>query len=339
MVKRFLLLFLVLGGVLTGTLLALRDTVAGVAVRRTIRTAQGMAAGRGVLLTDFSFRRAEWPALRAITCDQLEGRATVASGVFGPGREVLALSAGRVIVEVENLWEGRLLLTVHDGAVEVLEAAGQPGGQRLHGLRIQLELALDWSDLAASAALLEREARRLAQDGRCALPMRLAGAAHFRVGERWYDVDLSSTRRDGETVLALDPEDVRRISQDYVRPLTEAEIALVAAHPARAPVLLRFSQQAYEAAERLRRRDRSFPYDAYRHVYWSWLLTRRFGPEFAEEVTDAHELGATYEFGASSRQMDLNNNAVGRAYALAGVAEADLITRLLQDPAVVRSAR
>jgi hypothetical protein len=338
-VKRILLIALVLLGVLTGTLLALRDNLAAAGVRRVLRTAEGMAAARGVLLSNMTFARAEWPALRAVTCDGLEAKATIASGLIGPGPEVIAFAAGRVVVEAENLLEGRLLVTVLDGSVDVLEASGQPAGQRVHTLRLQAEISVDWSEPAVAVALLEQEVRRLARDGRCTLPMRLGGVARFNVGEHWYEVALRSERAGAETVLELDPEDVRRISRDYVRPLTESEIALVARNPARAPVLLRLSQQAYHAAERLRARDRTFPYDAYRHVYWSWLLTRQFGAGFAEEVTDAHEVGATYEFGEASRRMDVNNNAIGRAYAQAGVSESDLIARILNDPGLIRTAR
>jgi hypothetical protein len=53
-------------------------------------------------------------------------------------------------------------------------------------------------------------------------------------------------------------------------------------------------------------------------------------------VTDAHEVGATYESGAASRRMDLHNNSVGRAYALAGVAEREIVNRVFQDPNVIR---
>jgi len=79
--------------------------------------------------------------------------------------------------------------------------------------------------------------------------------------------------------------------------------------PRAAPAAL--AQTAELEAARLKARDPLFPDDAYRHVYWSWLLTREFGAAFAERVTDAHEEGTTYEYGEAARRMDLRNNALG----------------------------
>ncbi len=80
------------------------------------------------------------------------------------------------------------------------------------------------------------------------------------------------------------------------------------------------------------------PEDAYRHVLWSFLLTRTYGPEFARRVTDAHEIGDTGNTEADHR-MDYNNNDIGRRYAAEGVQEAELLGRVRTDGRVVRSPR
>ena len=89
---------------------------------------------------------------------------------------------------------------------------------------------------------------------------------------------------------------------------------------------------------RARERDGSVPEDAYRHVLWSYLLTQEFDAEFAEKVTDAHEIGSTTNTEAEHR-MDYNNNAVGRRYAAEGVAEPEVLSRVRRDPAVIRQPR
>ena len=53
--------------------------------------------------------------------------------------------------------------------------------------------------------------------------------------------------------------------------------------------------------------------DAFRHAYWNALLTRRFGADFAERFTLAHE-GAPGNK-ADREAMDLYNNEVGRRIA------------------------
>jgi hypothetical protein len=49
--------------------------------------------------------------------------------------------------------------------------------------------------------------------------------------------------------------------------------------------------------------------DAHRHAYWSAELTKRFGPEFAEKFTTAHE--AIPNASPHREAMDLYNNEVG----------------------------
>jgi hypothetical protein len=166
---------------------------------------------------------------------------------------------------------------------------------------------------------------------------RLRGRVEFSVGRRWHSALLFTLVSREGTRLVLNRDDVALIGAEYDQPLTEAEVDLVALYPLRAPVLLRIKQFASAESARFSRSDPDTPRDAYRHVLWSYLLTREFGPEFARQVTDAHEIGATYETGEADREMDLANNALGRRYAAEGVAESDLLGRIATDPAVVRA--
>ncbi|MEZ5276743.1 MAG: hypothetical protein R3F07_10225 [Opitutaceae bacterium] len=165
---------------------------------------------------------------------------------------------------------------------------------------------------------------------------RFSGRVEFSVGSQWHSALLYTLVSRGGTRLVLNRDDVAQIGAQYKQPLTEAEIDLVSLYPLRTPVLLRIKQYAANESFRMSRSIPSLSADAYRHVLWSYLLTREFGEEFAEQVTDAHEIGATYESGQASREMDLANNAVGRRYFLEGVREVELPQKVLTDPTVVR---
>jgi len=176
---------------------------------------------------------------------------------------------------------------------------------------------------------------RQAIEGKLPEGSRLSGRVEFPVGNRWHSARLFTLVSREGTRLVLNRDDVAGLGAEYDQPLTETEIDLVALYPLRAPVLLRIKDRASCQSARLSRTDAAFPRDAYRHVLWSYLLTREFGETFAEQVTDAHEIGATYESGIPSRNMDLANNAVGRRYARLGLEESELPGRVLNDPAVV----
>jgi RHS repeat-associated protein len=50
--------------------------------------------------------------------------------------------------------------------------------------------------------------------------------------------------------------------------------------------------------------------NAFQHAYWNALLTKEFGIEFAEAITNSHE--KNYDAKRETQFMDLYNNAVGR---------------------------
>ena len=118
--------------------------------------------------------------------------------------------------------------------------------------------------------------------------------------------------------------------------MTDAEIDVLADNPVRVPKLNKIRDHARSVSHKAYGGDPTVPEDAYRHTLWSFTLTNEYGPEFAQTVTDAHEIGATWNTEADHR-MDYNNNKVGRDYAKAGVPESDILKRVLEDPAVIRS--
>jgi hypothetical protein len=74
-------------------------------------------------------------------------------------------------------------------------------------------------------------------------------------------------------------------------------------------------------------------------VLWSFLLSKAFGPEFAEQITNAHEIGSVQFNTEADHQMDYNNNKVGRGYAKAGYMEGQILQMVKTDPQVIRDAQ
>ena len=118
--------------------------------------------------------------------------------------------------------------------------------------------------------------------------------------------------------------------------LTEAEVELFSANPDKVARLKEIADYAKEKASHAYREDRRVPEDAYRHVLWSYLLTKEYGASFAKKVTDAHEIGDD-ENTAAEHKMDFSNNATGREYAEKGYRESDILGRLMTDPDVIRT--
>jgi hypothetical protein len=336
-VKRILLVFLFGLAALAGALFAWRDALAERLVRRAMRDLEGASIAQGVVVRDLGVKRVGMVGLRTIVCEDVAGTVHL-GGVWPAESSVAAVRAAQAVVRFAGVFGGRVELAVYGGEAAPSGRGDAPDlGLRVSDITAEAAMDVSWRRPVDAVRAAAEEVRALVRTGRCRLRGSFRGTARFRVGEQWQEARLRTETMQGVLTMVVEPDDVRRISRSYEHPLTEAEMEIVAQHPFRVPTMLALAERATVAARDRRRRERTFPEDAYRHVLWSWLLTREFGPEFSEQVTDAHEIGATYEFGSANRRMDLRNNAVGRAYALAGVPEAALVERVLTDPNVQRA--
>ncbi|MBE2216053.1 MAG: hypothetical protein IAE82_19425 [Opitutaceae bacterium] len=330
---------LILGATLVVVLLGVylaRGRIAGGIVARVIAEAQARAVAGGISLSDMEPGVATLTGPLSLECEGLRGRLVVPRGVVSSGAESYSFVARRLRVRVDGLWAGRVVVSVSGGSLYKMSADGNASGEWLSDVSGEVVLDMAWREMRESIRRIEVQARKLVSTGAMDLPARVRGRARFLVRRQWFEATVYSETDGKATRIRFDREDVKRVSAGYRQPLTESEIDLVSQYPTLAPVLLLISDQAKREAAARRQADRSFPEDAFRHVYWSYLLTREFGAEFAQVVTDAHEIGATYEKGEANLRMDLANNAVGRDYALAGVAEGDVVRRVLEDVRVVR---
>jgi hypothetical protein len=66
-------------------------------------------------------------------------------------------------------------------------------------------------------------------------------------------------------------------------------VAIIADYPLQTPLILRITLNAESISREAYECDHSVPQATYRHVLWSYLLTREFGAELAEIITNAHE--------------------------------------------------
>lgn len=174
--------------------------------------------------------------------------------------------------------------------------------------------------------------------GVTATPISVSGTIGFRYRDSPVALDVRSAARAGGYGLEADRRGVEDLVSVSGSALTPAEIELVSKYPLQAPHMLYIFEYAVQTSLAAANRDAAVPQDAYRHLLWSYLLTKRFGPELAEEITDAHEIGSTTNTEADHR-MDYHNNDLGREYAVEGKREDEILVLAKRDPRVVRVAR
>lgn len=99
------------------------------------------------------------------------------------------------------------------------------------------------------------------------------------------------------------------VIRGVVTGLTPAEKWFLLTHPHLITTIREDADKALAAARGRFPGQHNGPGDAFRHCYWSALLTRDIGADNARAFTTAHE--GFSDNPADEREMDLHNNGVG----------------------------
>lgn len=262
-----------------------------------------------------------------------------------PGEDMI-LTIGTIRLGLPKLAEGVAEVTAQDISVRV-EGGAPAAGTRteevqegLRGGRFKATLPFGSDGKGPTAASLvdvPKSILTFLQEGKTTIPFDFRAKSVFKVGQSTVEADISTTQDGAYYFLTMSPDDLKRITTLLKEDLTESEIRLVSTHPLLAPALLKIRNYARTQSESAYAKDPHVPEDAYRHVLWSFLLTKQFGEELAEQATDAHEIGAVKRNTEAEHKMDFQNNKVGRAYARAGHTEDRIFELVMTDPEVVRS--
>jgi len=343
--KKFLLSLIALLALLIICGIMVVDFVLEKASRKALENLAVEGASRGVKV---EFSRFEDVGLSGLTVRWKDFVAVVNAPRYialSPGEDVI-LSIGEINLDLPRLLKGVAAITADDIGVRVKRnPTSADSGVQMEGLdqgQLTVELPLDLTDKGKAIASL-REVPQMAlqflQEGKTHIPFGFRAKSTFKIGGSVVKADITTQKQGGYYFLVMSPDDLRKIAAMIHADLTEEEIRLVSLRPLLAPALFKITNYARTQSEMAYAKDATVPEDAYRHVLWSFLLTKEFGPEFAERVTNAHEIGAVNRNTEADHRMDYNNNKVGREYAKAGYAEALILQKVRTDPQVIRVAQ
>jgi hypothetical protein len=265
---------------------------------------------------------------------------------LSPGEDVV-VSIGEIRLDLPRLWKGVAAVAADDIGVRVKRNDFFSGGSDalMEGLKqgqLLVELPINvtsWDKATASLSGLQEHWMQFLTEGRTTIPFGFRARSAFVIGSSIVDAEISAVKQGGYFFLVMSPNHLRKIAVLLQSELTEEETRLVSLRPLLAPALFKITNRARKQAAALFTQDAAFPEDAYRHVLWSYLLTKEFGPGFAEQITNAHEIGSVERNTEADHRMDFNNNRVGREYAKAGHAEKKILELVMTDPQVIRSPR
>ncbi len=314
--------------------------------REGLQTAMQYLQRRGLGSGRVSFENVQYSSPRSLLWKNLRGTLNVRTG-----KDVIELfvSAGEIEIWLESIRFDQYRLEVRNFSFRPNriiergddEARAERVKQKLQKSAFQgniFRLNFTMNPLEPEKALenIVSELIELTKGEAAMLDAEMSASLSLILGDSPLRGRLALIPKGQGVVVSLDENDVRTFARKAKDQLTEGEVRIVAQNPFRAGELMSIKGYAVRKAIELSKKDPQLPQDAYRHVLWSYLLTKRFNAEFAKRVTDAHEEKKEVK-DYFDKEMDLINNRIGRRFAQNNYSEEELAHLVKTDPGVVHS--
>jgi hypothetical protein len=346
---KFLALFAVLCGIAYLGINALLDPVSDEVTHILIEK----LSTPNLLFSEPSFRNARISSYNAITLDGFGLTAALASNDASKKATKARVSIEELTVEAETITQGLFIISLKGFSIAARHLSddgsdeGKEASEVFHGGCLTLPLKLNvmnYTEAASQLRLLVSEMKKLFGEGETTVPVKLTAEEILSIGDKAFTASLWIEKRGNRYRLIANKDDLGFISQTILsktQTATPADMEIVANNPLKAQQLFRIRSNASNTAQSAHERDPKIPEDAYRHVLWSYLLTKEYGADFAKAVTDAHEFTVDPEEknnpnAEGYHRQDFNNNEIGRKYAALGYKEYDIPTLVMTDPKVIR---
>jgi hypothetical protein len=214
------------------------------------------------------------------------------------------------------------------------QSVGKPFG-RLENAHISSRLPVYLKNPYESAKEVLEEVKTLFRESKSPVDVNLSTKVFLGLDEKEVGVRMFSLRENDTTYLRFNADDILAAAHSLELDMVQTEAEVIAAHPGKSPKLIQITRDAKRLSMIEKAQDSSFPDDAYKHIYWSYHLTREFGPELAKQITDVHETPTKNT--RQERLMDYHNNEVARGLAGQQLSEADLKKLVLSSPEIIRN--
>jgi hypothetical protein len=332
--KRFLKLFLVLIiitviGYFAGNYILTRISHNYVAELKIKLEARGLDFEE-LLYKDVTIR-----SLRSLSINDVNLNFTLDKEIYGRKSYHSSFQAKSIVINLISIQEAEITFSLNDFSLHIEpdeSTERQTFGEfeKAH-FSSSIPISLRTPERSAKDILLQVES--LFQQNK-AFGLSLSGTAKIFIGEERVKLALKTIDKRDSAYLQFDQADILQAAKTFDLELAEKEAEVISNHPSLVPDMMRITGDARQKSRAYRSRDKSFPEDAFRHVYWSYHLTREFGYTIAKQITDAHETAPGNT--ANERAMDYHNNEIARALANTKLSEAQIVNLVLTSNDIIR---
>jgi len=256
--------------------------------------------------------------------------------LYGKESYKASLQAKSISVRFADFSNPSFFFTVNDFAlfIEPNEKTTTKTFGKLKNGFLQSRIPIYLKSPEESAREFLSEVNKLFNENKTTIDMTIEVDVVLGIDGKESIANLYTERIDSLTYIKFDENDIMKAAKVYDVELAEKEARLIAKYPSNVPSIIKITRDAKRLSKLEKNKNPGFPEDAYRHIYWSYNLTQKLGPNLAKEITDAHETipGNTQ----TERSMDYHNNEVGRKYADENISINEIKNRVLHSPAIIR---
>lgn len=304
---------------------------------KTLAELQPRLEQKGILVDSFDYAGIRLTGYNRCTVSDFEVTFHLNRQMFGKQSFKTNFKAEKIQLRFADLHQPSFFFNIKDFSLFTTTDDAQtnkPYGKLENGF-INIRLPVYIKSPENSAREILAQLKTLFHENSTPIDLDLQADAWLGIDDKKVKVGLFTIRENGRTQLRLDDDDIYNSSKQFDLDLAEKEAEIIANYPNKVPTMIKITRDAKRYSKEEAARQDGFPEDAFRHIYWSYHLTRTLGPELAKKITDAHETapGNTQ----AEHEMDYHNNAVGQQYAKENLSYDDLKDRALHRPEIIRS--
>jgi len=307
-------------------------------LKYALEYAEPELAGLGITIKQFDYNKVRLHSLNSFLVSDVDVHFDVEKEIYGKKSFSAEFSSESVILRIANLNDPMIRLTLKEFDLYIQsneENPDRPFG-KFENAYWRSETPIRLYDVKESGELIIDRLTTLFQENSIPDHIEFHGDALLNLDRQDIKVRLFTEQFDNRTYLRLDKDDILKASDEFLdTDVSESEAELISQYPARALHILKITRDAWSLSQREKSKREDFPDDAFKHIYWSYHLTKTFGPDFAKEITDAHETLPNNT--PQQRKMDFHNNEIGRAIASEDLSVDDLKRIVLNSPEIIRS--
>jgi hypothetical protein len=313
------------------------DYIARKILHYGLEYAEPELARHGITIKQFDYSKALLYSFKSFSIKDVNVKFDLEKEIYGKKSFHAEFNSESIIVRLTHFNDPTIRLTLNDFNLYIQsndENSDIPFG-KFENASWKGETPVKLYDLKESGEIIIDRLNTLFRENSIPDPMDFEGEALLNIDNRDIRIRMHTERREDRTYLKFNKQDIIDASRDFedIR-ISDEEADLISRYPARALHILKITRDAERISEKEKEEDEEFPEDAFKHIYWSYHLTRTFGEEFAKELTDAHETIPNNTL--QQRKMDFHNNEFGRKLASDYLSQEELKNIVLNSPEVIR---